>query len=452
MDRLSNEILQEIVSYLFASDINSIRLVNRRFSATANIFKFRALHVRISRKGLDNLLNISRQPELAQCVREITYPLGRLSPARGPTFDDEADEFESPMTASPKSAQERLKEEFIKWHMERYCTQIELEESGECVRTIETALSRMSNIRDITSGYNNSSMRTELEIWQETFPNMDSAINSDFWLEPIEEGEEQALKTTLDLIITSHRLGIKLDSFDFIIAAGWLRLGIFYNNSELWGCASLFKNLTCLSVFIMTMELDSSIDLEGMENMFKKGHLHKFLALAPNLRKLALVIEGFHPEELFFSPSTGFKKPVFSLLDVLGRSHVWNRLHSFHLQFTSMILEELVKFLGRHAETLRCLSLQSPVLLVGTWRELLDFLKERLHITDFEIESPCEDLGDEMDHSRVYNADAQRRMENYVLRGGAPFPPTKQELEESGWDISTFLEDWGGESEEEEDV
>ncbi|KAL7265911.1 hypothetical protein RUND412_011560 [Rhizina undulata] len=92
MDIIPNEILQEIFSYLLSFDLDKVRLVNHMFCTTANIFKFRALHVCISREGLDDLLNISRKPELAQCVREITYPFCRLPLAKLAYFDEE--EFE----------------------------------------------------------------------------------------------------------------------------------------------------------------------------------------------------------------------------------------------------------------------------------------------------------------------------------------------------------------------
>ncbi|KAL7266878.1 hypothetical protein RUND412_010556 [Rhizina undulata] len=87
MNRIPNKILQEIVSNLPASDLGSVRLVSQRFSAAANIIKFRSLRVRVTRKGLDNLLNISRQLDLAQCVREITYPFDRLTLVTSPCLE-----------------------------------------------------------------------------------------------------------------------------------------------------------------------------------------------------------------------------------------------------------------------------------------------------------------------------------------------------------------------------
>ncbi|KAL7272376.1 hypothetical protein RUND412_004824 [Rhizina undulata] len=143
MDTVPTEILREIISYFpDRSDLNSLRLVNRKMSAAANIFKFRALKVRVTRKGLDNLLNISRQPELALYVREITYPHCRLAPMQNPYLEA----VKLYMDQKQFLAVEWLAATFFDWYTDSYDAQIGLEESGECVRILESALSRMLNI------------------------------------------------------------------------------------------------------------------------------------------------------------------------------------------------------------------------------------------------------------------------------------------------------------------
>ncbi|KAL7276577.1 hypothetical protein RUND412_000419 [Rhizina undulata] len=455
MDSLANEILREIFSYLCASDLDSVRLVSRRFSATANIFKFRTLHVRISRKGLNNLLNISRQPELARCVRQITYPFCRLPMVQSAYFDEEhgAGRVVTPPQLGDMGIFSKM---FFDWYTANYIAQFQLEESGESVQILQDALSKMPNIKVIISGYydvDNFDIG-QLKIWLGSISDDDRRYvelwGDDYeWgvLHPIEEGEERALKTTMDLINTTHRLGYNLDRFEFNISRYWLRSGIFYNDSKLWGCAALFENLTCLLVCITTLESYEN-DADFMETA-KEGQFSKFLSFAPNLKELSLEVESRVVPSLFTGPD--FKSPSIFLLDVLGRDNVWKHLHTFHLKFPSMVLAEIVEFLGRHARTLTCLHLEIHMVLNGTWRELLDFLNERLHLTDFEILLPFEIRIDERPHLRRYKFDAQRRMKNYVLNEGAPFPPTKQELEENGWDMRMFLDYWEDESEEEEE-
>ncbi|KAL7272461.1 hypothetical protein RUND412_004729 [Rhizina undulata] len=171
MDELPVEMLHQIVSYLSGRDLNPLRLVNRTLSAVASIFKFRALHVRVTRSGLDYLLHVSRQPELARCVREITYPFEHLAPMEKPSMGY----VKSCLDPAASSQVERFATMFFYWYTDNYVTQMELEDSGECVRTLESALSRMANIRAIVPGHNNFSICFEFEKWCRTLSATDKA-------------------------------------------------------------------------------------------------------------------------------------------------------------------------------------------------------------------------------------------------------------------------------------
>ncbi|KAL7265910.1 hypothetical protein RUND412_011559 [Rhizina undulata] len=344
---------------------------------------------------------------------------------------------------------------FFDWYKAIYVAQIEMEEFGESIRILEDSLLKMPNIRIIISDNcdNFDKGFRHLEMWLTSIPDKNwryFALSDDAWergiLEPIREGEGRAVKSTMDLINTSHCLGYTLKSFEFNISGHWLREGIFHNNSKLWGCASLFKNLTCLSVSITT--LDSHENDSDFLEMAKAGKLSKFLSFAPLLKKQSLAVESCIVPSLF----TGvyFKTLRILLLDILGRGNNWEYLHTFHLKFPAVLLKEIVDFLGHHAVTVKCLHLDTPLILNGTWRELLEFLKERLHITDFEIAFPCDIRFDKPPPSilRSFNEEAKSRIKYFVLHQGASFPPTKQELEENGWDIEMYY-DSEEESEEE---
>ncbi|KAL7271671.1 hypothetical protein RUND412_005547 [Rhizina undulata] len=386
MDRLPSEILQEIVSYLFASDLDSMHLVSRRFST------------------IDNLLNISQQPHLAQCVREITYPFDRLAPV-------ELDQSNYIMyVAAPK----KLAKEFFHWYIEKYVAQIELEASEECLRALETAFSRMPIIKVIVPSYDSFVMRREFKSWLKTLNDEARRIvcevgDNCWWkiLEPIAD-EGQALDAFGDPIGTAHSLGLKLDSFECGIAKSWFGVGLWV------------------------------MDLEEMDKGAKEG-LHKFLSIAQSLRKLSLTIETTTSQKFLKLAVSIYGDPVFPLLDILGRDHVRKYLHTFSLKFPCICFEEIVEFLGRHASTLKCLHLESPSILNGTWRELLDFLREQLHLTDFKIVSPGEIFTIWGPKLMIYKVYAQLRMKNYVLHKGAPFPFTKQELEKNGKDMKKHL-------------
>ncbi|KAL7269812.1 hypothetical protein RUND412_007503 [Rhizina undulata] len=310
--------------------------------------------------------------------------------------------------------------------MRKYETQVELEKSGECDRILETAISSMANIRAITTGYG-FDFCVEFANWRKTLNHRDRTISylwskhEFFSLVAIDEREG----ARINLINTTHCLGLKLDRLDFRIPCCWLRgrLGIFHSNSELWHCAPLLESLTSLTICIAEPVFVD--DVEAIKIMLKEETLCKFLSFTPNLRKLSLEVESIEEngEKHILLTGSDFKFPLISILDILRR----------------------------HGNTLDCLYLQSPTLLNGTWRELLDFLKQRLNITDLVIMSPWEILLDGDPRFRSYNSGAQLRMQDYVLHGDSPFPPTEQELEENGWDMSTYLNHFGEESEEVED-
>ncbi|KAL7273241.1 hypothetical protein RUND412_003926 [Rhizina undulata] len=214
MDAFSAEILQEIVSYLFGSDLNSLRLVNHHLSAAATIFKFQALHVRKTRRGLENLLSVSRQRELARYVREITYPYGYLVPMPGG------------LESSASSGNMSPKTRFLDWYNSSYVAQIELENSGECIPTLETALSKMGNIRAIIPGHYESEAHdalygrwlstlteTEMDFVPRHRSQMFHLVLHSHCDMLQEEVKEAATKAFIDLINTMDRLRFKLDKF-----------------------------------------------------------------------------------------------------------------------------------------------------------------------------------------------------------------------------------------------
>ncbi|KAL7273450.1 hypothetical protein RUND412_003683 [Rhizina undulata] len=290
----------------------------------------------------------------------------------------------------------------------------------------------MPNIRAVTTGWH-FSIRGELDNWAKRLGHKNRArfyrwsTHEIFTFEANSERE----KTSISIMKTLHRLGCKLESLNFGIACFWPQDKKFQSGSDLWDCASLLENLTSLTVCVS--KPSDVADLESIEEMSKGGTPHQFLSFAPHLKNLSLQVESAEEsvKELKLFAGSDFKSPVISLLDILGHSQVWENLRTFNLRFPCIIMEELVKFLGNHGSTLDCLHLESPMLVNGTWRELLDFLKECLDIMDLVITSPCDILLDGDPQFRRYNVDAQLRMQDYVLHGGAPFPPTKQELEET---------------------
>ncbi|KAL7272863.1 hypothetical protein RUND412_004310 [Rhizina undulata] len=385
MDSVPAEILQEIVSYSPGPDLNSLRLVNRTLSAASNIFRFEVLDVPVTHRGLDNLLNISRLPGLARCVRAVTYPHNHLSPMEN-SFHEFLGNAEPYLDPSAFLELERLTMRFFDWYTENRIAQIELEDSGECVRTLESAFSRMVNIRAIIPGHNIESIQFEFEKWYKTLTEEENAWDCGLsgelstWehisgLDVVEAGQKQVTKAIMDLVNTTHRLEFKLNQFGTDEYGIWCEF--FSKGSDVWNCASLFQNLTYIHVCITTA-LNNLDDIGAIKIYAKKGQLYQFISFAPNLRMLSLCID----KDLFQNHEVEVN-PEISLLDILSHDYVWQHLHTFYLEFPNVNSEDLVEFLGRHARTLKCLLLWcTPV--NGTWRKVMDCLKERLHLTDLD--------------------------------------------------------------------
>ncbi|KAL7265969.1 hypothetical protein RUND412_011501 [Rhizina undulata] len=447
MEGLPAEILQEIVGYLSREDdLDSVRLVNHKLSSAANLFKYRTLRVPVSRKGLDHLLYVSQQPALANCIRKIIYPWGHLSPVVNvedvPRVPDEPSyDLEYNARISEIAEILGLAPIFQEWYNNKvYTTQTVLEDSGECVAALEAALPRMPNIRVLQPGFCRDDIVREFYEWRGTLTGTGSGhIERDWdkiwgvlrvYPNPTKDSDVRFAKHILDFIEVSHRVRLKPDGFGSRITgeSPVLRPTFFSDRlAILQNCAPLMENLTSISFTLNGPHKgDKYIDREGLKKTFKVGRLHKFLASATNLRFLSLGL----------SWSNSLNKKI-SLLDIFGRTHVWKRLHTLHFDAAHPVnVKDLANFLGRHSETLEVLYLSMNRISGGTIRDLLDYIKERLHLKKFKIWFVEERLL----YARRYDFTKYlERMEAYVLHGGPPFPSTEQELEEEWLGLSFRL-------------
>ncbi|KAL7274615.1 hypothetical protein RUND412_002478 [Rhizina undulata] len=434
MGGLPAEILQDIVGHLSGDDLDSVRLVNHEFSAAANVFKYRALRVSVSRKGLDHLLYVSQQLALANCVREIIYPWGYLPSLAQPSSREFLRSQRENRPIPELVAILRMARHFVKWHNHKiYTRQAELEDSGECVAALEAALPRMPHIRFLQPSFspNFDSFLDKIDEWRGTLTSSNGGDNigmdwdksggCNVYPYSTEDCDARAAKHVFDLIDISYRVGLKLNGIGSSITgkSPIFRLQFFSDSSGiLQNCVPLIENLTSLSLSLQ--EAPSYIDVEGFKKTFTGGRLHKFLCSATNLRVLSLGIS--------FCPSLA-DECLFSLVDVFGDVRIWKYLHTlrFWTDIIPINVKDLVDFLRRHSETLKELSLDLTTLFGGTCRDVLDFIKGQLHLTKFKP-----NFSDEIEwYPRMPFSDTDMdRMIAYVLHGGPGFPPTEIELEE----------------------
>ncbi|KAL7275002.1 hypothetical protein RUND412_002066 [Rhizina undulata] len=433
MERLPTEILHEIMGCLPETDIDSVRFVNHELSAVANVLKHRVLRVCATREGLNHLLYVSQQPELARCVHEIVYPWNLL-----PTWNDSVspDEFEmfvldGRIDLSELDMYIHLTSAFLGWYDDNIFTpQLELEDSGDCIAALENGLSRMSNIRVLCPGQLDNGLATsdKFDDWTIILAgsgeyNIDDTNLSLIWgflmfprIFSVKD-EDRKTKHFMELIGASYRAGLKPYKLG-TTTCSWpnaLWYGFFDDSSEiLRNSTPLIASLTSVSFSLGTFYSDKAFKQEA-----KKGRMLKFLCSAPNLRSLSLSF--ILVENPIQSESGNYSTPdMFSLFDIVGRTRIWKHLHTFRLRMRYVNPVELVYFLTCHSKTLKDFEMDVNEVPGGTWRGVLDFLNEKLQLTKFKLQLPIELLHN--DGLYVYRGEELRKMEAYVLHEGPPFP------------------------------
>ncbi|KAL7267421.1 hypothetical protein RUND412_009999 [Rhizina undulata] len=420
MEHLPVEILHEVVSYLPADDLDSMRLVSHGLSAADNVFKYRVLHVSATRESLNHLLCVSRQPEMALCVREIVYPWQHVSPI------EEAMEVPEDWDIVQHATFTAIAAVFWNWYNAKYTTQLDLEDSGECAVALEKALSRIPNIRVLCQGY--TSNITRFDEWKYSLIDGSIWMWIPSWIDKYLcaklkiESEERVAKHFLDFINVSNRVGLKPYKLG---ASTCTRLnplwyGFFSNSSRILpDRKSLLVNITSISFSFGKFHCRT--DVESFKKEVKERTLYNFY-LRPQ-------IFGVHSTYL----------SQFLFLDILGRTRIWKYLHTFRIHSLYVNSKELAHFLTCHSKTLKCLEMDVSILFGGKWRDYLDLLNEELQLAKFKLESASEEF-ESYDGRREYANEELRKMEAYVLHEGPPFPPTVMELEEQNLNFLNDLE------------
>ncbi|KAL7273246.1 hypothetical protein RUND412_003904, partial [Rhizina undulata] len=291
-------------------------------------------------------------------------------------------------------------DEFFEWYNVRYNTQLELERSGECARALETALSRMPNIRAIKMHLNHFSIQEKFVEWQKFYDIVDDDVfmswtnNWDGVLEPlrITEGDEHLAKVILGLLECFKDVDLRLDTFAAYSSSDFWH-GIFsYKPGLPSNCATIFKDLTSLSLCISTLN-DTRRNLEAFKQDVKEGRIHNFLSSAPNLRSLTFEVILESDSDISRHRAADAEsaeiRPFLSLLDLFGGNCVWRHLHTSTLDIGPIKGEELIQFLRCHSKTLKCLSMKFPILVDHTWRKVLDFIREQRDLTKFQLVRPA---------------------------------------------------------------
>ncbi|KAL7272898.1 hypothetical protein RUND412_004269 [Rhizina undulata] len=334
---------------------------------------FRNIRIPLWESALSKLLHVSSRPELAQCVRHLMYPYWDMYP-----------------------------KDFVKGK--------ELQCDGKFGKALEFALSKMPHVREITAELDEYCWEAPVRHW----PEPAILVNDTF-----PPAEKDILGPFKELMAAASRAQTRLDKLS--ITPLWR--GIFAEGTEfLLNSELLFQNLTSLSMFFYRN--GNQVDFDALQKDVKEGRIFKFLSSALKLRFLAVGIHC-HP---CLRISSVYAMPLH---EIFGENYVWKYLETFPFNGRQMHGEDLTHFFARHASTLKTFGLYHPYLRRGTWRGFLDFIKghPELCLEKLILLDPAEGLA--RGRWRFYCQERERnRMNGYVLRGGPPYPPTEEELEQ----------------------
>ncbi|KAL7273908.1 hypothetical protein RUND412_003217 [Rhizina undulata] len=376
-----SEILLEILSYIPEKELRSVRLVSHFFKNVATERYFWTFRIpRTFEDATAKLLHISRRPELAGCVRYIIYAHQPLPPSsHRRTRSTELDESELAEINATRG---------IGWSSplnESFGEQIASGEFLEFAKVPEFALSRMVNVREIIR-IGIFLMASERIPRTLAFP--DPMYGA---------GEENSLGAFNEIMTTASQAHTRLDKLS--MHATWR--GILTDYPEiLWRCAPLLQNLTALSVYFS----------------FTAPHSQNF--------------EALHQDAQILDWRINHRDPVIPLLKLFGDDYVWENLETFLFNGEPIHGEELMHFLARHAPTLKTLGLYRPHLRTGTWRGVLDSVKEQPALCLKKL--ILIERSEEHEHAGVRSyvgwndRDSQRRILDYVLHGGRLSRPKKR--------------------------
>ncbi|OBT56267.1 hypothetical protein VE04_05116, partial [Pseudogymnoascus sp. 24MN13] len=366
-------------------DIESVRLTCKSFEELATPFLLpppRIICAPLS-GSLATLTAVSRHPVLSKSVKEIVYDCNRYHFVESITEYKEAlrraDGFKE-----PKSDEENrgLKTAFSQYR-QTYDDQARMENSGEVIACLCSALTRMPHIKEITISPNFDCF-------------LDSQSDSIYFLEPDPAYNEAFLLMARVLSLTGakiHHFNIEIndepigDRDPVGVNGALFRV---MSNSNLNHCCNAFRVLRRVTI---TAEEN---DVDG----WMTGNLAKMLSGATDLKRLD--INGCHPT---FQISTKY---------ILSTT-TWSRLKSLNFTHVTLDQRDFLDLLRRHSGTLKDMYLFCVCLTNGSWKILLEGSKSYLSLQRISIDYPSEKHGE--GYKDIY---LKHALKNCLLSDGSP--------------------------------
>lgn len=388
MDKLSAEIVREILGHVQSkNDLARLRLVQNSFAKLVNEFLFQVIHVEPAFESLCILLEISRIPELARCVKRVVLHIDDFRDRTWIPFHKRLEE---------KNIQdEDRKAEIFKAFQARDREEFEFQTLSDYTVMLSVAFGRLSRLEAVKLAHRYPEEETELLSHEQR--DLERLLS----LEEFhgEDGEKDDLRAFAALIDAAYLTEKKISSFRI---TGKLYLSAFENSELIRRAAVVFRNCRVL-------ELDFSPHSQFHDNdHIRKGPLFDMLSSAVHLKNLTLC-GGIRPE-----PDVPFSK-------YLGDRFVWKCLNRIDILGLDMHGYEFLGFLERHKKTLRKVVIGASKLFTGHWPDIMRYMKGHLRLTSLELGACLEDVGE----GGIYYGYGEREvvmMEQFVMCGGERLP------------------------------
>lgn len=371
------------------SDLKNVRLTCKTFEKLATPFLLPRVFCAPLSRPLTTLTAVSRHPVFSRSVNEIVFICNRYHFFKNLLEYKEALRrtqlwtFRKPEELESEQETLDLETAFSQYN-QHYDDQTAMEDNGEVIACLCSALMRMPNIAKITISPN-------------FYCYLDSYHYSGYFLEPEPAYNKAFLLMARVLSLT----GAKIRKLDIQSDEDICRDPVGVDGAVFRGISNLSMSHFC-DAFRGLCEVTITADENDIDG-WMTGSLAKILSGATDLERLS-----FDGSCQAFQISTKYTLSTTA----------WSRLTSLNFLHASFDQKDLLDLLRRHSGTLKNVDLVCICLTNGSWKILLEGMKSSLSLQGISIFEPSEEIDEEEDIDVYLNRDA---LENYLLRDG-PHP------------------------------
>ena len=350
---LAREIVHMIFAYLSPQHVTEARLAHRIFAEIGLHYLLNTFYLVFTKQSFQNLLEISQHPIVSQYVKAICYEADNLQ--QHTSFKKWEKHIYKPYAAEPSLPLTRAKKRSAyKAYQEILAEQKEMQTQDYGRRTVQTAMSRLPNLKNLWISINRS-------VNNRTSTHLRRAYSRTLQL-PL--GDPHRAASQLDSLLLGS-LAHKLEIEELI--CGYIHWAFLRQPYEIH--AKYKQVMQHIKTLELHISADSpryyprgafgsyTADIDRCRQYIKEGRLCELTAAAPNLNKLAV---------RFGSP----KPHTGACLEDITGDFTWPSLRCVEFSCIEMTEDTATTLFERHSRTLKEVSLASVTLSAGSWVKL----------------------------------------------------------------------------------